>query len=124
MPPAFDEHGETASRLEIILGHYILTHNLGKTYTAETGFLLSRNPDTVRAPDFAFVDASRAPARRGAPAWVRVIPDLVVEVVSSGDRMTDVAAKVQTWLDAEVRMVLVVLPRGASSRCIAPTRPL
>jgi len=107
--PAFDDHGEVSMRLGILLGHYILTHGLGKTYAAETGFLLAENPDTVRAPDFAFTAAERAPAR-GAPGWVRVVPDLVAEVVSSGDRPSEVAEKVRMWLDAGVRLVWVVYP--------------
>jgi Uma2 family endonuclease len=42
--------------------------------------------------------------------WVRVIPDLVVEVVSSGDRASEVGEKVQMWLDAGVRLIWVARP--------------
>lgn len=109
MPPAYEDHGAAASRLEIILGHYILSHNLGRTYTAETGFLIARNPDTVRAPDFAFIQTSRMPQTSDA-VWGRVIPDLVAEVVSSGDRSKEVAEKVQMWLEVGVRLVIVARP--------------
>ena len=79
MPPAFEDHGETSSRFEILLGHYILMNNLGKTYTAETGFLVGRDPDTVRAPDFAFIQRDRLPGSVPAPRWVPVMPDLVAD---------------------------------------------
>ncbi|MGH2517715.1 MAG: Uma2 family endonuclease [Ktedonobacterales bacterium] len=110
MPPAFDEHGETASLLHIAAGHYAVTNHLGITFIAETGFLIARNPDTVRAPDFAFIAQDRVPAARAKPGWVEVMPDLVAEVVSSGDRMRDVVEKAQMWLDVGVRLVWVVYP--------------
>ncbi|HLJ82382.1 MAG TPA: Uma2 family endonuclease [Ktedonobacterales bacterium] len=110
MPPAFDEHGETTIELSVIVGQYIRQQGLGKIYAAETGFLIARNPDTVRAPDFAFIQRDRAPAARPKPGWVEVMPDLVAEVVSSGDRMRDVLEKVQMWLDVGVRLVWVVYP--------------
>ena len=110
MPPAFGGHGKTAMRLGVALGQYVLTHQLGEVYAAETGFLVARNPDTVRAPDVAFIQASRVPPIETDDGWVPVVPDLVAEVVSSGDRVSEGADKVRMWLDAAVRMVLVVQP--------------
>ncbi len=109
MPPAFDDHGEVALRLAVQLGQYVLANNLGRMYAAETGFLIGTNPDIVRAPDLAFIESNRLPPR-GAPGWVRVIPDLVAEVVSSGDRTSEIADKVHMWLDAGVRLAWVLSP--------------
>jgi len=95
-----------------LLTHYILTHRLGQVYAAETGFLLEQDPDTVRAPDFAFIQASRVTPETTAPTWAPVIPDLVVEVVSTGDLETEVASTTSMWLDAGVRLVWVVYPAG------------
>jgi len=113
MPLAFDDHGEVALRLAVLLGQFVLANNLGRMYAAETGFLIAENPDIVRAPDLAFIAAERVPPR-GAPGWVRVVPDLVAEVVSSGDRTTEVAEKVQMWLDAGVRLVWALYPTRRS----------
>lgn len=110
MAPAFGDHGSTAMRLGSLVGQYILTHDLGEIFAAETGFLLTRNPDTVRAPDFAFIQASRVTPEATAASWNPIMPDLVVEVVSSSDRHTEVAEKVRTWLEAGVRLVWVVSP--------------
>lgn len=110
MPPTFEDHGEVTMRLSVILGQYVLAQRLGKLYAAETGFLIARNPDTVRAPDIAFIQQARLSSPRSAPRWVPVIPDLVVEVVSSGDRPSEVGAKVEMWLAAGVRLVWVVTP--------------
>jgi len=108
MPPAFADHGDTVGALHVILGAYIRAQRLGKIYGAETGFLLARNPDTVRAPDIAFIQTVRLTPEASAPNWNPVVPDLVVEVVSSRDREREIAEKVRMWLDAGVRMVWVV----------------
>lgn len=110
IPPTFDDHGEITMRLSLILGRYVMDHRLGRLYAAETGFLLARNPDTVRAPDVAFIRRDRLPPQRLTPGWVPVIPDLVVEVASSGDRPAEIRRKAAMWLDAGVRLVWVVLP--------------
>ena len=110
-------------RLGGLLTHYILTHDLGEVYAAETGFLIERNPDTVRAPDFAFIAKERVTPETDAATWVPVMPDLVVEVVSSGDRDSEVATKVQMWLDAGVRLVWVVYPQRREVVIHRPGRP-
>ena len=55
MSPAGSEHGRIASRILIRLGTHVEANDLGETFAAETGFLIESDPDTVRAPDAAFV---------------------------------------------------------------------
>ncbi len=62
MSPAGAQHGEIAVIIVAALFNHVRPRGLGKVYAAETGFVLSRNPDTVRAPDAAFVSAARARA--------------------------------------------------------------
>ena len=78
----------------------------------------------MRAPDFAFIQQSRLPGAVSAPRWVPVMPDLVVEVVSSGDRPAEIADKVTMWLDAGVRMALVVTPGARTIDVHHPGQPL
>ena len=120
MAPTFGDHGKKTMRLSTLLAQHVLVHGLGEVYAAETGFLLARNPDTVRAPDVAFIQTTRLTPETDSPNWVPVIPDLVGEVVSSTDRKTQVADKVQTWLSAGVRLVWVVYP---TTRTIVVHRP-
>jgi Uma2 family endonuclease len=124
MAPAFGDHGSTTMQLSILLGQFVLTHKLGRVYAAETGFLLARNPDTVRAPDVAFIQTSRLTAETDSPNWVPVIPDLVGEVVSSIDRKTQVVDKVRTWLTAGVRLVWVAYPSKGIIEVHRPHHPL
>lgn len=112
MPPTFEDHGEITMRLSVILGRHVLSQRLGKLYAAETGFLIARDPDSVRAPDIAFIQQSWLPVARSAPRWVPIIPDLVVEVTSSNDRPAEVDARVAMWLAAGVRLVWVVNPQS------------
>jgi Uma2 family endonuclease len=111
MPPASHGHGGIAGLFHIKLGNYVLEHKLGRVYSAETGFLLTRNPDTVRAPDIAFIRQERVSAQEGPGGYWPGAPDLAAEVISPGDLYTEVAEKVEDWLDAGTRMVVVIDPR-------------
>jgi Uma2 family endonuclease len=46
--------------------------------------------------------------------YLRLAPDLVVEVVSPSDTASELQSKVCTWLDAECRLVWVVHPATRS----------
>ena len=83
--------------------------SVGSSYGAETGFVLSRDPDTVRAPDFAFLGSSRpaGPTRGYYPG----APDLAVEVLSPDDRPGYVREKVAEWLEAGTLAVWVIDPK-------------
>jgi Uma2 family endonuclease len=105
MAPSYVDHGAVVGALHAELGVYVRRNHLGTIYGAETGFLVARNPDTVRAPAIAFIQTSRVTLAASAPNWNPIIPDLVVEVISSGDRASDIAAKTRMWLDAGMRLV-------------------
>jgi Uma2 family endonuclease len=113
--PAGYEHGEVAARLMLAIGNYVEAHGLGRVLAAETGFALARNPDTVRAPDVAFISAARVPhpPPRG---FAELAPDLAVEVLSPDDRPGEVLQKVADWLTAGTRLVWVVDPIRALAR--------
>jgi Uma2 family endonuclease len=105
--PAGGRHGRIALNLALQLGNYVNAHRLGSVYAAETGFTLTRAPDTVRAPDVAFVRRERVPTPEPT-GFPDLAPDLVVEVLSPGDRPGEVLAKVGDWLSAGTRLVWVV----------------
>ena len=44
-----------------LIFQYVRTNDLGKAFNA-AGFILSRNPDTVRGPDVMFLAKARIPA--------------------------------------------------------------
>jgi Uma2 family endonuclease len=110
MSPAGFAHGAVATKVVRHLDVFVSEQGLGIVLSSETGFTIARDPDTVRAPDAAFVRADRVPPPEARAGFAELAPDLVVEVVSPNDRATDVLAKTVEWLTAGVRTVWVVDP--------------
>lgn len=110
MPPAGAPHGHVAMEIGWRLAQYVRTNNLGAVFAAETGFKIAKNPDTVRAPDVAFVSRERIEQSGIPPGYWPGAPDLAVEVVSPSDSYVEVEEKVLDWLEAGTRMVIVVNP--------------
>jgi Uma2 family endonuclease len=123
MAPAGSEHGWIAMNLGIPLGQYVRAHGLGRVYAAETGFLLTTEPDTVRAPDVAFVRQERVLAAGRVSGYWLGAPDLAAEVISPNDTYTEVEDKVAVWLEHGARLVLVVDPRRRTVAVHCPGRP-
>lgn len=111
MSPAGWRHGRIVHRLEVLLGRYIEENKLGEAFGAETGFLISRDPDTVRAPDIAFIAQDNLPTKEPAEAYWPGAPDLVVEVLSPNDKTGEIDEKIQAWLAAGAKLVWVVDPQ-------------
>lgn len=114
MAPAGSEHGYVAMRFGRLLGNYVEANGLGRVYAAGTGFKLASDPDTVRAPDVAFVRRERVEAAGRVEGFWPGAPDLAVEVVSPGDTHAEVTGKALAWLGAGCRMVLVADPDRGS----------
>ena len=112
MAPASAPHGGVTDRIGRRIGNFVEAQNLGETYAAETGVLVEHDPDTVRAPDYAFISYERIGGAPAADGYSEIIPDLVVEVVAGDYRAAAVDAKTQMWLDAGVRLVLVAYVRS------------
>jgi Uma2 family endonuclease len=110
-PPGF-EHGDIAVEIAYRIKSFIRGKGLGKV-VGEAGFVLARNPDTVRSPDVAFVRRDRAPAHRW-PKYFDGAPDLAIEVVSPWDSRSEVAAKVDQWLAAGTQSVWIIDPPNRS----------
>ena len=116
MSPAGGRHGRIALKLARRLGDYVERHHLGETFAAETGFLIRQGPDTVLAPDVAFVSYDRLGELADHPGYLPVAPDLVAEVVSPSDRSSEIEEKALAWLTAGVSVVLVVDPQTRTIR--------
>ena len=110
-PPPGSEHGEIGMNLSAPLHQHVKSNHLGVVFAAETGFKLESDPDTVRAPDIAFVRKDRIEQAGRIPGYHSGAPDLVVEVLSPSDTVGKVEAKVAQWLQAGARLVWVVSPK-------------
>lgn len=113
MSPAGADHGSVGAEIIASLVVHVKKHRLGKIYNADTGFLIASHPDTVRAPDVAFVGAARAVANR---KFFDGPPDVAFEVVSPNDRYTEIDEKTRDWLRAGVQAVVIIDPLAKRAR--------
>ena len=113
MSPSGARHSRVAAEIIASLLTHVKQHKLGAVFASEAGFTISRDPDTVRAPDAAFVRAERLV---DTPRFYDGPPDAVFEVVSPNDRYTEIAEKTRDWLRAGVQAVVIVDPDAKSAR--------
>lgn len=111
MSPAGWRHGQVVDNVQWLLGSFTRSKRLGRGFGAETGFLIARNPDTVRAPDFAFIAKKNLPTTDPEEAFWPGAPDLAVEVLSPSDRTGEVDEKIDAWLSAGCQAVWVIDPQ-------------
>ena len=109
MSPPGDQHGAVTADLTILLGNYVKANKLGVLRAGDTGFKLECNPDTVLAPDVAFITRERAGTQlrgfRPGP------PDLAIEVNSPSDTKTEIDRKTALWLELGAKSVWNVNPQ-------------
>ncbi len=106
-------HAQVQARLCGLLDRHVRDHRLGFV-GGETGFVLERDPDTVRGPDVAFL--SRARAGDTLPdRWPEYGPDLAVEIRSPSDRRGRLAEKIAQYFAAGTRLVWVIDPRARTA---------
>ncbi|HEY0079139.1 MAG TPA: Uma2 family endonuclease [Pyrinomonadaceae bacterium] len=111
MSPSGYNHGKIAARLTGALIQYVEEHELGDVCAAETGFTVKTQPDTVRAPDVAFIRRERVEEVSNTKSYGRGVPDLAVEVVSPSDKAGAVEEKIQEWLESGVLLLWVISPK-------------
>jgi Uma2 family endonuclease len=110
MTPPGETHGHAALSLGSRLFNFVEIHKLGKMMV-ESGYKLSANPDTVRAPDISFLSATKIPTDGLPDGYINGAPDLAVEVVSPGDTASEIQNKVQDYLAYGTQLVWVVYPQ-------------
>lgn len=107
--PTNPEHFLLTGRLIGPLHTFVGERDLG-VVGAEGGFTLEVGPDTVLAPDVAFVRREAFPPKGQRVGFPRIVPDLVVEILSPSNSATEVNEKVRIYLAAGVRLVWIVDP--------------
>jgi Uma2 family endonuclease len=122
MAPAGGEHGSIAANFLIEIGNYVKRNHLGKVTAAETGYVLLQDEngrDTVRAPDVGYIAKERAPEHL-PKKFIRIVPDLVVEVVSPNDSADDIQDKLNDYRRAGVRLILFAYPSSQTLNVHTP----
>lgn len=116
MPSPKPIHGRVVANLTFLLLQYVRAKRLGDVYT-ESGYKLESDPDTVLGPDVSFV--SRERAKQADDDYYNGPPELVVEVLSPGDRKGYVERKLALWLETGARSVWLVNPQRRTVEVIS-----
>lgn len=82
----------------------------GVVFAPDTGFIIGRNPDTVVAPDLAYVRMERMPPRDEWDGYLELAPDFVLEVVGTWESRREVMNKVALYLAVGVKSIWVIEP--------------
>jgi Uma2 family endonuclease len=123
MSPTNFEASNIAARLTVEIGIYVKALELGELTCGDGGYELESDPDTVLAPDVAFVRAERLPSAEERQQFPPLSPDLVVEVILPSDRLRAVNKKVDRYLATGVQMVWVFNPRRKTVTVRRPNQP-
>jgi Uma2 family endonuclease len=107
LPPPIDWHGLLCGWLAHLLWSYAEQAGKGSVFTNDTGLLVRKRPDTVRAPDVIF---SRETYTRMRKSYINVVPDLVVEVLSPSDRPGRTRRRMEQYVKRGIPLVWQVEP--------------
>jgi len=110
VPPTDAGHWLVSGAFAMEFTRYVDGGHPGRVLAGEGGFLAERDPDTVVAPDIAFIHAHRVKEIGDRRKFSTVPPDVAVEVLSPSNTRKEIADKVQLYLANGVRLVLVADP--------------
>ena len=110
MPPPGKIHARIVGTIVAILSAWVRSIGVGIVYAGDTGYVLRREPDTVRGADVSYV-ARNVDFDDESAGYGEGAPDLAVEVLSPNSRTGEVLRKVGEYLDAGARLVWVVDPK-------------
>jgi Uma2 family endonuclease len=119
MSPSAEESSSISATIVGFVWQFVRLHKLGRVYTAEGGFVLFPDRETVRAPDVAFVRADRVPHGEARKHFARLAPDLAVGVLSPTDRPSEVVARIEMYQEAGVPLIWLVDPEQETITVIA-----
>lgn len=113
-------HGYFLSKIDRIIGNFVDEHGLGRVMAGDAGVVVERGPDTVRGADVCYYSFARLPQGDLPEGYFEVVPELIFEVRSLGDRWSEILVKVGEYLGAGV---LVVCVHDIQTRTFTVYRP-
>lgn len=110
MPPTGWETGNRNFRMAQQLGNWADADGTGIGFDSSTGFRLLNG--AIRSPDAAWVKRDRLEALNPDPdKFLPLCPDFAIELRSASDRLADVQAKMQEYLDNGLRLGWLINPQ-------------
>jgi Uma2 family endonuclease len=124
MSPSSFNSSLVLTRIAIALGSYVETHRLGEVTFAEAGYVLEHGPDTVVAPDVAFVQRERLELAPKGQGFFPAAPDLIIEVISPSDEPLDIRRKHALYDRIGISMVWWIDPKRRVATVHVPNKPV
>ena len=109
MNPTGLQHGDIVIALGSALRDFVRKRQLGRVVGGEVGIYTRREPDRVRGVDIAFVSRERL-ADKPLKGFLKVAPELVVEIISPTDRWQNMRDKLEEYFAIGVHRVWIVEP--------------
>src|SRR3989442_8074155 len=106
MSPSDSVSGEIGVHFSALLNIWVRSHNLGRILDSSTGFRMP-NGDLL-SPDFSFV--SRERLKQNPRTYLAVVPQLIVEIKSSRDRIRELEEKIALFLSQGVQVGILIDP--------------
>jgi len=124
MSPSSFDSSRVLSRIALAMGGYVEAHRLGEVTFAEAGFVLERDPDSVVAPDIAFIQTERLRLAPQGQGYFPAAPDLIVEVISPTDEPLEIRRKQALYDRVGIPLVWWIDPKRRTATVHAPDRPV
>jgi Uma2 family endonuclease len=111
-PPTGQKSDAFAARILVWIGSFVEQHALGLMNGAQGSYqIFPDEPKKVRIPDVSFIRKDRLPPEGPMEGHCRIVPDLVVEVVSPNDIADELDEKIEDFLRAGVPLIWVLHPQ-------------
>lgn len=111
------ESSWVAGRLASRLDGFCEEHGIGWALVPDAGYeCFPHDPGLVRKPDVSFVRYGRFPGGELPKGWAKLVPDLVVEVVSPNETAYTLDDKLDDWRKVRVPLIWVINPKSHTVR--------
>jgi Uma2 family endonuclease len=105
------ESSLVGGELYLRLAPFCKERGMGKVWPSDNGYqCFPHDRSMVRKPDLSFVKRGRLPGEVAPKGWIRIPPDLAVEVVSPNDRVYELDAKLADYRKVRIPLVWVINP--------------
>ena len=122
MPPAFSDTGNRNVRISAQVVNWSDEHETGVVFDSSAGFTLPNGG--MRSPDTAWIltDRWNALSPEQQASFAPIVPDFVIELRSSSDRLSGLQEKMQEYVDQGVRLGLLIDRKNRQVHVYRPDR--
>jgi Uma2 family endonuclease len=118
LPPPKSRHALIALTVLESLQQYLKQRDTHRALP-EAGFILSRDPLTIRQPDVSVISRERIRAT-SADSYFEGAPELAVEIVSPSDSAEDLDSKIRQYLESGAEQVWIIYPKTRTVHVFSP----